>query len=162
MSKVVTNTSPLIVLAKARLLDLLPRMFEQVSAPQAVIDEINAGPEHDLMRQALPAQSWLSVVKLNPPLAAKAVDQLGAGEAEAIEFARRNKGWSLLVDDRAARRIAFRDGIPALGTLSVIAMAAELKLGPSFEVAARQLQKAGLFITEELIELVRQRLEKKK
>ena len=158
MSKVVTNTSPLIVLAKARMLDVLPRIFERVAAPQAVIDEIQAGPEHDLMRQALPVQPWLSVVQLDPPLSARAADQLGAGEAEAIEFARRNEGWSLLVDDRAARRVSSRDGIPTLGTVSVIAMASESKFVPSFEIAASELRKAGLFITDELIELVRQRL----
>lgn len=44
MSPVVSNTSPLIVLAKAGLLELLPGLFSEVIVPTAVNDEIMAGP----------------------------------------------------------------------------------------------------------------------
>ena len=47
MSEVVSNASPLIVLAKADLLKILPALFSRVLVPQAVLDEIQAGPADD-------------------------------------------------------------------------------------------------------------------
>ena len=47
MSRLVSNTSPLIVLARAGLLDLLPRLFSEVLIPAAVRAEILAGPDGD-------------------------------------------------------------------------------------------------------------------
>jgi len=44
MTSVVSDASPLIVLAKANLLHLLPELFSDVFVPRAVIDEITAGP----------------------------------------------------------------------------------------------------------------------
>ena len=85
MNKVVTNTSPLIVLAKAKLLHILPAIFDEVAAPEAVFNEIMAGPPNDAMRNATPSQRWLTPVKLNPPHLAPANDRLGPGEAEAPE-----------------------------------------------------------------------------
>jgi predicted nucleic acid-binding protein len=159
MSKVVTNTSPLIVMVKAGLLHVLPEIFEEIAVPVAVIDEIAAGPADDPMRLALPAQSWLRLAKLEPALSPVSALQLGSGEAEAIEFARRNPGWDLLVDDRAARRAASALGITVLGTLTVIAIAADRQLIDSFDVAIVKLRKAGLFVTDELVESVRQKLQ---
>ena len=62
---------------------------------------------------------------LEPPLSRLAVMLLGTGEAEAIEFARRQSGWTVLLDDRAGRRAAHALGLRVLGTLSVIAIASE-------------------------------------
>lgn len=106
MSPVASNTSPLIVLAKAGLLELLPGLFSEVIVPTAVSDEIMAGPVGDPMRQALPMHRWLRVVRLDPPLSPLAALQLGRGEAEAVEYARRQGNCAVLLDDRAGRRTA--------------------------------------------------------
>src|SRR5437773_580360 len=68
MSDVVCNASPLIVLAKADLLRLMPKLFERTFVPQAVLDEILAGPAHDPMRRTMPDASWVVRVRLEPPL----------------------------------------------------------------------------------------------
>jgi predicted nucleic acid-binding protein len=103
MSSVVSNTSPLIVLAKAGLLETLPKLFSGVTIPQAVRDEIMAGPANDPMKRALPSCDWMRVVMLQPPLSPLAALQLGPGEAEAIEYARRQTDCTVLLDDRAGR-----------------------------------------------------------
>lgn len=59
MRHLVSNASPLIVLAKADLLRVLPALFPQVLVPEAVVDEIGAGPANDPMRLALASCSWL-------------------------------------------------------------------------------------------------------
>ena len=77
---IVSNTSPLIVLAKAGLLELLPELFSEVVIPQAVRDEIESGPANDPMRVALPNCNWLNVVTPDPPLSPLAAMQLGRGD----------------------------------------------------------------------------------
>jgi predicted nucleic acid-binding protein len=47
MSSLVTNASPLIVLAKADLLWILPRLFSSVFLPEAVRAEIEGGDVED-------------------------------------------------------------------------------------------------------------------
>ncbi|MBW2740847.1 MAG: hypothetical protein JRE64_18830 [Deltaproteobacteria bacterium] len=42
MDKIICDASPLIVLAKADLLELLPNQFSEIVVPQAVVDEILA------------------------------------------------------------------------------------------------------------------------
>jgi predicted nucleic acid-binding protein len=158
MSKIVTNTSPLIVLAKAGLLPLLPAIFDEVVAPSAVIDEIAAGPADDPMKNALPSSPWLRVIDLNPPLSPLASFQLGRGESEAIEFARRNPGWELLVDDRVARRMAAIMRLPVMGTVAVAGIAAQRQL-VTFDDAVQKLRSAGLFVTDKLVDSIRLRLQ---
>ena len=52
MSDLVCNASPLIVLAKADLLWLLPKLFDRIFVPEAVVAEIEAGPTDDPMRKS--------------------------------------------------------------------------------------------------------------
>ena len=40
MDKIICDASPLIVLAKADLLELLPNQFSEIVVPQAVVEEI--------------------------------------------------------------------------------------------------------------------------
>jgi hypothetical protein len=51
--------------------------------------------------------------------------RLGAGEREAITLAEELHADGLILDDHAARRIAFLRKLPVVGTLGVLAEAAE-------------------------------------
>jgi predicted nucleic acid-binding protein len=155
MKRVVVDTSPLIVLAKADLLGLLPAIFEEVVAPQAVYDEVMAGPFLDPMRKSIESLEWLKIVNLSAPLTWSTNNQLGPGEVEVIEFARQCPGWGVLIDDRAARRSANALGIPVVGTLTLVGAASERNLVPSFDQGIERLRSAGLFVTDELIDFVR-------
>lgn len=146
MSAVVCNASPLIVLAKAGLLDLLPRLFDLVCLPSAVESEIMRGPADDPMRGILSGASWLRRVRLDPPLSPLAGWQLGAGEADVIEYARLHPNHGVILDDRAARRAAFGLGLTVYGTLSVLALARKGGLIPSFRQAADDVSRAGLYV----------------
>ena len=50
--------------------------------------------------------------------------QLGPGEREAIALALERKATQLLIDDRAARRIALQRGLLITGTLGILEQAA--------------------------------------
>ena len=158
MSRAVSNTSPLIVLAKAGLLELLPKLFSEVAVPEAVRDEIMAGGDDDAMKRALPNRVWLRAVVLAPPLSPLAAMQLGRGEAEAIEYARRQTDCAILLDDRAGRRTAQALGLRLFGTLSVVAAASRQGYISSFEEALQRLRNAGLYVSEAVVDAVRRGL----
>jgi len=82
MKQVVCNASPLITLAKGGLLNVLPEQFGRIICPQAVVDEILAGPPEDVMRRVLPELSWLEHARLDPPVSPLAVWRLGRSESE--------------------------------------------------------------------------------
>ena len=158
MKQIVCNASPLITLAKAGLLIALPDQFQRILCPQAVINEILAGPPEDVMREMLPRLSWLEIVQLDPPLSPLAVWRLGRGESEVIEYARLNPGTAALLDDRAARKVAAALGMPVYGTLSIIAKWVSLDPSRSFDDTISLVYRAGLHLDERTIEDVRNRL----
>ena len=159
MSGAVCNASPLIVLAKSGLLSVLPKLFDPVFLPQAVWDEIAAGPTDDPMRLALPTSAWLVTVRLEPTLSPMSTWQLGGGEAEVIEYARLHGNLSVLLDDRAARRAAAALGLKVYGTLALTAMAAKLDYVESFATAILALKAAGLYVSDQVVEAVQKGLE---
>lgn len=158
MNGVVCNASPLITMAKADLLRLIPELFTDVFIPQAVVDEIKAGPPEDPMNKILACCSWLQPVILEPPLSPLSVWQLGRGEAEVIEYARMHPKVEALLDDRLARRAAVKLGIKVHGTLSVIAMATIQGRVPSFLEAVKQLRAAGLYASDAVVKEVARKL----
>jgi predicted nucleic acid-binding protein len=52
--RVAVNASPLIILSKCGLIDLLPRLFAEVLVPAAVWDEVLAGGPTDAAAAQLP------------------------------------------------------------------------------------------------------------
>ena len=97
--KVVINTSPLIVLFKSQLDDLLPQLFTEIIVPGAVWDEI-AG-KTDIVSRQLPTAHWPQRVNLenvSPVITAWGLDP---GESEVLSFAWENNGYQAIIDDIA-------------------------------------------------------------
>ena len=108
--------TPLITLAGIELLDLLAHLYGEVWVPRIVLDEYQAKApptEPDLAR--LP---WLRVV--DEVVIDPALPLLDAGEAAALSLAQSTKARLILLDERKARRIAARMGLPVAGTLAVL------------------------------------------
>jgi len=160
MSAVVCNASPLIVLAKAGWLWLLPKLFTEIYVPQAVVGEIMAGPPDDPARQTFPSLNWIHPVVMDPALSPLSVWQLGRGESEVLEYARLHAGLTALLDDRAARRAALALGVRVHGTLSILALSVQHGHVKSFTEAAGQLRAAGLYASDRIIEEVAEGLRK--
>ena len=62
MKAAVINASPLIILARAGYINLLPKIFSSVAVPRAVVSEIQAGPAEAGFGNLLDGAGWLSVV----------------------------------------------------------------------------------------------------
>ena len=81
---------------------------------------------------------------------------LGDGETDVLSLAFANKSThTALVDDRAARRCAATLNIKTLGTGGILVLAKKRGLIDSVGEALKKLQDVGLYITVEIIELLK-------
>jgi predicted nucleic acid-binding protein len=126
---VVSDTSPILNLARIRRLDLLPSLYVHVLIPPSVSleltgikDDISSLVEHAL-------QSWLMVASpKDQELVNRLRSGLDAGEAEAIVLAVERGAHRLLIDERLGRRVAKTFGLHITGLLGVLAEAKRARL----------------------------------
>jgi len=143
------NASPIIVLAKIEQQYLLTALADEIVVPQAVVDEINAGPIGDPARRFL-ISSPLPVVKVSVDPTIQAWD-LGSGETAVLSYAFERKGWKAVIDDGAARRCARALDIPMTGTLGVILKAWKAQLIPKAAPLLKALQDQGFRLNDQII-----------
>lgn len=155
VDRVVVNASPLIVLFKGGQADLLPKLFREILVPQAVWEEVTA-PKEDVAAKQLPKATWANPVDVAVEAAIAAWD-LGAGESAVLSFALQNPTYRTMIDDAAARRCARTLGITTLGTGDAIVLAKQRGIIPSAGDRLRRLQDAGLWLSEEVIALLKQK-----
>ena len=118
---VVSNSSPIIHLAKIDQLDLLPDFFSELVIPPAVYEEcITDGkgrPEVAKIKQA----SWLRVVQVaNQNLIKLLSAEVDRGEAEAIALALEIQASLILLDDSDAREKARLYHLKMTGLLGIL------------------------------------------
>ena len=114
---VVSDTTPLQYLHQSRTLDLLPKLFDRVIVPPAVIGELAEGRAlgHDLPQ--LEDMAWVEVMA--PQQALMLPNKLGRGEQEAISVAV-ERHLSVIMDDYDARTCAISLGLHVLGTFGIL------------------------------------------
>lgn len=148
----VVNASPVILLAKAELIHLLPSLCDELVVPAGVVAEVQRGRIADAGRTWL-AGDGAKFVRPAPPLhPALASWNGGAGEAEVISWALAHAGFVAVLDDHAARRLATKHGILVVGSLRVIVKAKERGLIPRARPALEKLRGGGAYVSDELIE----------
>ena len=76
----------------------------------------------------------------------------GRGEAEVISWAMEHPGFTAILDDRAARNLATKHGVPIIGTLRVIVLAKECGLIAEARPVLEKLRGAGAYVSEILID----------
>lgn len=154
IDRVVINASPLIVLFKSGQAELLPKLFNAILVPQAVWEEVTAS-KNDIASQQLPNVPWARSIQvaIHPSIAPW---DLGAGESTVLSYALENSGYRAMIDDAAARRCARALGISTLGTGGVLVLAKRRGLIESVGDRLQRLQDAGLWLSEEVMNLLRQ------
>ena len=147
-----SNSSPIILLARVGHLHLLPELFDRVLIPSGVREEILAEGGTRPGAAQLATASWISVQGLARPLGSGALlSQLGRGEAEVISLALEIPApVTLLLDDAAGRRLALEIGFAVLGSAGVLVRAKEQGLIPLVRPALDDLLAAGLYLSEAL------------
>ena len=125
---IVSNSSPIIMLTKQGMLDIMRKCFGKVIIPKSVYDEVaqkEGSPELIALDKAI-RDRWIAVEKV---MVASALEtkKLGKGEKEAISLAVKHK-CTLIIDDDSAKAYASIFGIDAHGTLYVLYLAYKKKI----------------------------------
>jgi predicted nucleic acid-binding protein len=145
------NTSPLIFLSRAGLLDMLKMEGDEIVIPKNVAEEIRRRGPNDLTVQAIETTAWLTVIDApSIPDTIQAWD-LGDGEASVLAWGYANPGTVIIVDDLAARRCAATLGIPVRGTLGLILTAKKRRLIPEARPVLEKLRKSGMYLSDRIL-----------
>lgn len=123
---VVSDTSPVLNLARIGRLEILPLLYHQVLIPSTVYEELTVSKSDLPLTIDLGSKPWLIVASAKDQ---KRVQKLrkdldaGEAEAEAIVLALERRADLLLVDERRGRRTATAVGLTVMGLLGVVARA---------------------------------------
>ena len=152
---VVSDTSPLLNLAKVDRLDLVRQQLNVVLIPPAVHAELRVDadlPGSATIRSAM-AAGWLRVEEvLESDLSRVLRRELDRGEAEAIVLAAQRRADLLLVDEREARRVARALGMKVTGAVGILLRARlEGSLSSLSEALADLHERAGFRLDSELV-----------
>jgi len=150
----ISNTGPLIALAKINQLSLLEKMFSKIHIPPAVHREllVKSGDETARLDEAI--HQFIHVT--SPPTLAPevkiATSRLDLGEQQAVALAHQRQEL-LIIDDRLGRAAAKRLKLSLTGTAGVLIKAKEaghiLNVRPLLEEARQQ----GYWLSNEFLEL---------
>jgi predicted nucleic acid-binding protein len=144
--KIVSNSSPLIALAKIEKLGILEY---DIVIPKAVFNETTE-PEKEYMKELY---EW-GKDKVVGVKNRKAVEYLelivGKGEAETIVISEELNADAVLIDDLKARKIARLRGLKVIGTIGVLLDAKERGRVHEVKPLLEELMKNKIRISEEL------------
>lgn len=150
---IVSNTGPIIALAKIDQLSLLEQMFTKVHIPPVVHRELLAksGPESARLDTAL---SHFFEIAPPPQMSAEvktATSRLDPGEQYAVALAFHLKAL-LLMDDRLGRRAAQQLSVPVTGVVGLLIRAKEANLVSAVRPLLNDMQKEGYWLSDVLLD----------
>jgi len=156
---IVSDATPLLHLARAGLLDLLPRLYTRVVVPPSVWEEVRVHgeprPESHSLEEA--SERWIEVRPLSAKERRKSeafrrAAPVGRGEADALALAEALKA-AVLMDDRVAVDLARMRRVETHWTTSVVLEAH--RRGILDRTAARRavedLVGSGLWIRQDVL-----------
>lgn len=148
---IVSDTTPISELAKVGYVMLLPKLFGTVMIPEGVFNELQAGnhPVSNLVQDF----SWLTVVAVKDRRVVdelQKVDGLDLGESEAIALAEEMGATQVLIDERAARRVAKQRHLPLIGTMGILLLAKRRGLLTEVKGILDQMKSQGTRISDRL------------
>lgn len=123
--QVIADTSPLQYLFQVGHLDLLPRLYGEVTIPEAVARELAEGRARGVSVPDPTLYSWVRTAAARDLAVFSFPPALGPGEREALALAAESLGSVLLIDDALARRHARLLSLNFSGTLGVLLKAKE-------------------------------------
>jgi predicted nucleic acid-binding protein len=145
------NTSPLVLLVREDLLEILRAGVDDVAVPEPVIEEIHGHGMGDPTVQAIDRANWLTIVPgpVIPP--AIAAWRLGPGESAVLALALAESNSWAIVDDWGARRCARSLSIPVIGTLGLVLLAKQEGYIPAARPAVERLRRSGMYLSDRVI-----------
>lgn len=154
MLRVIVNSTPLIALCNAGLLNVLKAVYGQITIPQAVFDEVTAKPDSACL-QIKDNLDWIHVEKIMDVTDRKMYKaKLHAGEVDVMILAQNDpKADLVIIDDNAAKKTAKYLGLKVTGTIGVLLKAKRMGVIISVKDAVDQIRNNGFYISERVIKM---------
>lgn len=148
----VINASPIILLAKAEVIQFLPQVCDPLIIPAGTVAEVYRGEMGDAGRVWLENEGKKFVVEpVSTPQIITSWD-LGLGETQVLSWVMANHGFKAVLDDLKARRCAEHFNLPLIGSLRVLLILKEKHLIPAIRPAVNKFKEAGSYFSEALIQ----------
>ena len=144
---VVSDSSPLIALARIDRLELLRSFYERILIPAEVHHEVTVAGRDLPGGREVTLADWIQVVKRRSPgdqWLEQACEGLGGGERGSILLAKELLAELLLLDEWKARRIAHKAGLSVVGCLGVLEAGTRKGLVPDLRSAYLDLLRQGI------------------
>jgi predicted nucleic acid-binding protein len=151
---VVSDTSPINYLLLIDQIDLLPRLFQNITIPDIVRSEmIDPGAPPILQQWIANPPPWLIIQTVS--VIDETLSTLDPGEQAAITLAQRLSADLVIIDERRGRQIACDRGLSVIGTIGILDDAANQGLINLAETIA-QLQQTNFRISRRIIQALLQ------
>lgn len=150
MRRVIVNSTPLIALCNADLLNILKKIYGSIIIPKAVFDEVTAKKDSACL-QIKQNLDWITVETITNIEDRKMYKaKLHAGEVDVMILAQADpKADLVIIDDNAAKYL----GLTVTGTLGVLIKAKQSGIISSVKNAITKIQSNGFYINENIIKL---------
>lgn len=158
-SRVIVNSTPLIVLANVNKLELLQQLYGRIVVPQAVYDEVTIKPNSSI-RGTISHNRWIAVERISSIEEKKMYQaKLHAGEVEVMILAQEEPQADLVIlDDNAAKKTAKYLGLKVTGTLGILVKAKKQNLLEEIKPVLDEIISNGFYISNTLYNLVLQQV----
>lgn len=154
---VVSNSGPLIALARIEKTRLLSRLYGDIIIPSAVQKELVKPDTKRAGTETFANAEWLHVESVSEQMAVGLLrENLDVGESEAIVLALEHEADLLLMDEAPGRRVADARGLTLSGTLGTLLLAKEEDLIDEVTPVLNRLSSTGFRISEALYQYVRE------
>lgn len=137
----VSDTSTLILFYKIDALEILKKVFGQITITQTVLKELNK-----------PIPDWVNVAQPQSNLYKALLGFLDPGEASSIALALENKQALLIIDELKGRKTARELNIKITGALGILILAKKKGYIHSVKAIIDKILKTNFRISKKLIE----------
>ena len=145
--RVISNTSPLIGLAKINRLDILQQLFKNIIIPQAVYNEfLKYCPSTEAQRFRTACDDFITVSTVKKIKTFKR--KLDLGESEVLTLALSQQADIVLIDDKKAFNEAKELNLKSASTHIILKMAETKGVIENYQILVEQLAKQGFFISK--------------
>ena len=152
--RIVSDTGPIIGLAKIGMVDLLKALASEVLIPPFVHKELfgKTGVETTHIENALGDFIKVAPVNVLEPSEEDVLAELDEGEKQAIAMASElGEGVLLLIDDNAGRRAARKMGVAVTGLIGLLLLGKERGLVGRIGPLLDELRQAGYWLSDKIV-----------
>jgi hypothetical protein len=154
MVTVVSNSSPLITLARIGQLNLLQQLFGRIHIAREVWEEVVVRGAGRPAAEAVSNAGWIDI---HPPAEAielaalRSRQALGTGELATILLAQTIHADLAIIDERAARRLGQSQGLVVMGCVGLLERGHRLNFVPDLRQAYSHLLERGIRVDPQIL-----------